>query len=77
MTYLFYHGLNSSVSIRSSSAAITHKPGAETLEVIQLMAQATHKEEKAIGPYHEDTLQSLHMLIEWYTDAVGYRGARG
>jgi hypothetical protein len=35
------------------------------------MAIVTHREEELLGPYHEDTLQSLHMLTEWCGDRAG------
>ncbi|KAL3459246.1 hypothetical protein BJX64DRAFT_265080 [Aspergillus heterothallicus] len=48
--------------------AITHKQYGRDSEAIQLMVHVTHKEEMTLGPYHNDTLQSLHMLIEWCGD---------
>ncbi|KAL4782389.1 hypothetical protein BJX76DRAFT_369205 [Aspergillus varians] len=50
--------------------AITHKRQKRDSEAIQLMVQVTHREEKLLGPYHDDTLQSFHMLREWCGDEV-------
>ncbi|KAL4879778.1 hypothetical protein BJY04DRAFT_208474 [Aspergillus karnatakaensis] len=51
--------------------AITHKRQNRDSEAIQLMAQVTHREEKILGAFHDDTLQSMHMLTEWCGDDVG------
>ncbi|KAJ0414986.1 hypothetical protein BJY00DRAFT_294203 [Aspergillus carlsbadensis] len=48
--------------------AITHRQCGRDSEAIQLMTYVTHKEEKILGPYHDDTLQSFHMLCEWCGD---------
>ncbi|KAL4870668.1 hypothetical protein BDV12DRAFT_195147 [Aspergillus spectabilis] len=51
--------------------AITHKRQKRDSEAIRLMAQVTHREENLLGAFHDDTLQSLHMLTEWCGDEAG------
>ncbi|KAL4921119.1 hypothetical protein BDW62DRAFT_198138 [Aspergillus aurantiobrunneus] len=48
--------------------ALTHKQVGRDSEAISLMTYTTHKEEKILGPYHDSTLQSFHMMREWCGD---------
>jgi tetratricopeptide (TPR) repeat protein len=50
--------------------AVTHKQYGRDAEAIRLMTLATHREEKNLGPYHDSTLESFHMLREWCGDDV-------
>ncbi|KAL4813075.1 hypothetical protein BDW67DRAFT_117571 [Aspergillus spinulosporus] len=50
--------------------AVTHKQYGRDAEAIRLMTLATHREEKILGPYHDSTLESFHMLREWCGDDV-------
>ncbi|KAL4790654.1 hypothetical protein BDV19DRAFT_372080 [Aspergillus venezuelensis] len=48
--------------------ALTHKRRNRDSEAIELMVQVCHREEKLLGAYHYDTLESFHMLREWCGD---------
>ncbi|KAL4937603.1 hypothetical protein BDV06DRAFT_226801 [Aspergillus oleicola] len=48
--------------------ALSHKQYGRDSEAIHLMAHVTHKREVILGPYHESTLDSFHMLNEWCGD---------
>ncbi|RDW59348.1 uncharacterized protein DSM5745_11043 [Aspergillus mulundensis] len=48
--------------------AVTHKQYGRDAEAIRIMTLTTHKEEKVLGPYHNSTLDSFHMLREWCGD---------
>lgn len=48
--------------------AVTYKQYGRDTEAIRLMTYTTHKEEKVLGPYHDSTLKSFHMLREWCGD---------